>query len=396
MEISMADNPFLKFLFLGISAERRKHAGIIALSVVIVFLLSGFMFVSSSIRHSIMHTLSVEPDFVYQRVRGERVVNVTDESAEKLMEIRGVTKLSPRVYGRYFVEKGGRSFLVIGIDFLDEQSDDRLEKLVSGLDIDSFLEGGRMVVGERVARWLKEHFYGDRFTFITPGGESVVLEVSATFPRESGIFSDDTIVVPIETARKIFAIAQNEASDYTFDVPNDSEWDSVRAKAEAVDYDARVVSRRDSEKIYRKLFNFKEGIFLMLFTVVLTAFAMILYQRYSQIYSSERRHIGLLRALGWSISDVLKLKFMETFFVVSVSFAIGVGMAYIYVFVLGAPVLITIFMGADNGVVDIPLVPVIEPFLLISIFVLYSVPFFASVLIPVWKISVSDPREAMS
>lgn len=113
------------------------------------------------------------------------------------------------------------------------------------------------------------------------------------------------------------------------------------------------------------------------------------------VYSSERRHIGLLRALGWSINDVLKFKFMETFVIVTISFIIGVFVAYMYVFIFGAPYLREVFLGGQNLQNTLIFVPVLDFSVLTSIFLIYALPFIAAVLIPVWRVSVTDPKEAM-
>jgi ABC-type antimicrobial peptide transport system permease subunit len=113
------------------------------------------------------------------------------------------------------------------------------------------------------------------------------------------------------------------------------------------------------------------------------------------VYSSERRQIGLLRALGWSISDVLKLKFYETVIVIVISFVLGVVAAYGFVFILGAPLLREIFLGGANLSNTVQLVPVLDFGVLSTIFLIYAVPFVAAVLIPVWRIAVTDPKEAM-
>ncbi|MEN8727855.1 MAG: FtsX-like permease family protein, partial [Sulfurovum sp.] len=143
------------------------------------------------------------------------------------------------------------------------------------------------------------------------------------------------------------------------------------------------------------LYNYKGGVFLILFLVVLATFTLILYQRYSMVYSTERRHIGLLRALGWSINDVLKLKFMETLVIVLISYILGVFIAYVYVFIAGAPLLKEVFLGGQNLHNTLNFVPVLDFSILTSIFLLYALPFIAAVLIPVWRVSVTDPKEAM-
>jgi len=125
------------------------------------------------------------------------------------------------------------------------------------------------------------------------------------------------------------------------------------------------------------------------------AFVLILYQRFSQVYSGERRYLGILRALGWSIRDVLKLKFFETVAIILTAFITGVVAAYFYVFAWDAPLLRQIFLGSSNLSNHLKLIPVLDFSVLATIFLLYAVPFVAAVLIPVWKIAVTDPKEAM-
>ena len=70
-------------------------------------------------------------------------------------------------------------------------------------------------------------------------------------------------------------------------------------------------------------------------------------------------------------------------------------LAYFYVFVLGAPLLRQIFLGSGSESAGVRLVPVLDFSVLTSIFLLYAVSFIAAVLIPVWRICVTDPKEAM-
>ena len=93
--------------------------------------------------------------------------------------------------------------------------------------------------------------------------------------------------------------------------------------------------------------------------------------------------------------DILKLKFYETLIVVVSSFILGVVLAYLYVFVLDAPLLQQIFLGGANLANSVEFVPTIKFGILGSVFLFFAVPFFAAVLIPVWRIAVTPPKEAM-
>ena len=361
----------------------------------ILFLLSSTLFISSSIRFSLEETLKVQPDFVMSRTQGGTAVPTPVSWSDEVLDIHGISNVTPRVFGRYFFEPKKKSFLVVGVDFFEEQGHENLQKLIDATDIRSFFNGKNMLVGQGVKDYLQAHFYKDSYNFLTPKGAFENVHIFKELPSQSNLIANDIMVMPIDLARKILGYDEDEATDITFDVPNPDEWYMISDKISALHYDLQVINKSDVEKSYENLYNYKGGFFLILFLILLGTFALILYQRYSMVYSSERRQIGLLRALGWSINDVLKLKFMETLLVVLISFVIGVCIAYMYVFVLGAPLLKEIFLGGQNLNNTLTFVPVLDLSVLTSIFLLYALPFIAAVLIPVWRVSVTDPKEAM-
>ena len=391
----MQSSPFFNFLILEFFKEKKKHIGVISISLIILFLLSSVLFISSSIRYSLNKTLISEPDFVVQRIQGGLKVNTPTLWIDNILEVHGVNKVTSRVYGRYFFKPKEKSFLIVGVDFMDEQSHKSLKVMMDDIDLKLFLKSSNMLVGEGVSKYLKSHFYPNGYTFLTPKGTFEKVNLFKVLPQNSNLISNDMIIVPIDMARKILGMEENEVSDIAFNVPNDDEWDNVVDKVSAFYYDLRVVTKEDVKKAYENLYNYKAGVFLILFLIVIVTFVLILYQRYSMVYSSERRHIGLLRALGWSIRDVLKLKFYETMMIVVIAFVLGVTLAYFYVFVLGAPLLKEIFLGGANLHNNVMLVPVLDFGTLSSIFLIYAIPFISAVLIPVWKIAVTDPKEAM-
>jgi len=391
----MKSNAFLHFLTLLLFKQKAKHIGAVLISVIIVFLLSSVLFISSSLQHTLLNTLEEQPDFTISRVQAGKSVNTPEEWIDKVVEINGVTKVASRVYGRYFFAPREESFLVVGVDFFDEQSSKELQSLVKELDLKSFLSMDSMLVGEGVKIFLEEHYYKEYFSFKTPQGNFKKVKIHQTLPSQTNLIANDMIIMPIDLAREIFGLGEDEVTDITFNVPNDAEWDNIIGKLHLLFYDVRVVEKREIKKAYENLYNYKGGLFLILYLVTMVTFMLILYQRYSMVYSTERKEIGILRAVGWSIKDILKLKFYETVVVVFVSFVLGVVLAYLYVFIWDAPLLSQIFLGGANLPNHVVFSPVLEFGLLGSIFLFYAIPFLAAVLIPAWKIAVTPPKEAM-
>lgn len=389
------DNAFFHFLTLLLFKQKGKHIGAVLISVIIIFLLSSVLFISSSLQNTLLDTLEDQSDFTLCRVQAGKAVNTPADWLDKVLEINGVSQVAPRVYGRYFFAPREKSFLVVGVDFFDEQSSKELQSLVKGLDLKSFLSTQSMLVGEGVKSYLSEHYYKEHFTFKTPKGSFKKVNIHQTLPSQANLMANDMIIMPIELAREIFGLKESEVTDITFNVPNDAEWDNIIGKLHLLSYDVRVIEKREMRKAYENLYNYKGGLFLILYLVAMVTFMLILYQRYSMVYSTERKEIGILRAIGWSIKDILKLKFYETLAVVLVSFVLGVALAYLYVFIGDAPLLSQIFLGGANLPNKVVFAPVVEFGLLGSIFLFYAIPFLAAVIIPSWKIAVTPPKEAM-
>ena len=391
----MKNNSFLHFLTLLLFKQKSKHLGAILISVIIIFLLSSVLFISSSLQHTLLGTLDEQPDFTVSRIEAGRAVDTPAEWIDKIVEINGVTKVSGRVYGRYYYAPREKSFLVVGIDFFDEQNSRALQKLLKDFDLKTFLSTPNMLVGEGVKQYLQTHYYKEAFSFKTPEGSFKKVHIYQMLPKQTKLIANDMILMPIDLAREIFGMEEGMVTDVTFNVPNDAEWDNIVAKLHLLFYDVRVVEKREVRKAYENLYNYKGGLFLVLYLITIVTFMLILYQRYSMVYSSERKEIGILRAVGWSIKDILKLKFYETVVVVLISFILGVGLAYFYVFIWNAPLLSQIFLGGANLSNSVQFTPVIHFGILVSIFLFYAVPFLAAVLIPAWKIAVTPPKEAM-
>ena len=391
----MRSNAFVNFLFLLIYRHRVKHSAIFIISTLIVALFSSVMLLSHAIQSEIDLTLAGQPDFIAQKIRSGKAVDTPVEWAEEFSEIRGVKVALPRVFGQYFYEPNGHYFTIVGIDLFDTQTTDALQKLVEGLDVKAFMSQNNMIIGSGVKRFLDQYHYFDHYEFRPPHGNREKVVIFDTFPEESDIVSNDMIIMEIDLAKQILGIDEEMSTDVILYVPNELERDNVMVKMILMHYDIRVIQKNEIEKAYTNLFNYKGGVFLLLYMIVLVTFVLILYQRYSMISSADKKEIGILRAVGWSIKDVIKLKVMESFLVALFAFGFGVFLAYLYVFMFNAPLLGSVFFGYSNLSADIKLGRTIDFGVLSMLFLFFIVPFIAAVLVPVWKIAVVDPVEAM-
>jgi ABC-type lipoprotein release transport system permease subunit len=113
------------------------------------------------------------------------------------------------------------------------------------------------------------------------------------------------------------------------------------------------------------------------------------------ISAIDAKEIAILRSVGWSIQSVIWLKFSENFIVAFYSYLVGVILAYFYVFVLNAPLLRDIFLGYSNLSNDISFSLDIDAKALIVLFLFFVVPFIVAIIIPLWRVSTTEPTEIM-
>ncbi|NPA28348.1 MAG: FtsX-like permease family protein [Epsilonproteobacteria bacterium] len=391
----MRNSLYFYYLTLNLFKDKKKLISTILISSIIIFLLSSIFFIQDSIKASLKSTIKNQPDFIIQKNRGGRQVDLPLDWIDKISQIYGVTSITPRVYGRYYFEDKKKWALIIGVDFLEDISNKELEKIFKDINLKEFIKGSNMIVGSEVYSYLKSHFYNKDYNFLSPNGEFIKVKIYKVLPKELALNYGNVIITSLDLAKKILGVDEDKISDIAINVANKDEWANIEDKLNALFYDILVVSKDDIKRAYDNIFNFKGGIFLSLFLITLTTFMLILYQRYSLVNLDEKKEIAILRSLGWSVKDILKFKLFESLISAIFAFLIGVLSAYIFVFIFNAPILKDIFLGDSNLKNSVIFIRVVDFSTIATIFILFIIPFIASILIPVWKIAISSPKEAL-
>jgi ABC-type lipoprotein release transport system permease subunit len=391
----MKNSVFLNFLFLLLSKHKSKHIAIFIISILIVFLTSSILFLKNSLQKEVNSTLENQSDFVIQKINSGKTQNIPTSWIEDFSSINGVTSVQQRVYGLYYFMPENIYFTIIGIDFFEETTNKNIKELLNILNISDFLSTNSMIIGNGVKKIFDKYHYFDSYDFKLSNKKLETIKIFKDLPKESNIVANDLIIMDINLAKKILNINEDEATDIILNVPNNLERQNVKEQILLEHSNIRVLQKDELKKMYENMFNYKGGIFLILFIVVLFTFILILYQRYSMISSTDKREIGILKAVGWSIKDIIKLKIMENFIVGFMAFIIGVIFAYIFIFILNAPILKNIFIGFSNIQNDFIISSNIEISSLITLFLFFMIPFLSAVLIPVWKVAIIDSTKSM-
>lgn len=384
----MKSSVFINLIFLLLHKQKTKYISIFILATLTIFLLSIVIFIKSSLQNEILKTLESHNDFIIQKEFGGRIFDIENQLEDRLKNIYGVKNITKRVYGRYKFLSEDVYFTIIGVDFSN------LNKELKNLGLQN-ISKDEMIVGFEVDNLLKKYKYTNYYDFFLPNKEIKKVKIAKVLEKESNIISSDIIILDINLARDILGINRDFSTNIAFDVPNELERANIKQKLQRLDLDLNIIQKEDILKKYETIFNYKGGVFLILYLVVLFAFIMILYQRYSQVSINERKQIAIFKAIGYSVRDIIKIKMSENFVIAFVSYLFGVLLAYFFVFILNAPILKNIFIDFSNIKNDFIIYPYIEFSTFVTLFLFFMVLFLSSVLIPVWKISAINPYESL-
>ena len=375
--------------------SRSKNIFILVVFTLLTALLTSVFLITGSIKHELHSTVDALPQITVQKIKAGRHYDIETSIADEIIGITGVSEAIPRVWGYYYFENAGVNFSLVGIDQYEQQYKNSFDAVVKKFDFDALNNKNQMVVGAGVRKVMKKSYYNNYFNFIKPDGSFIKVTLAGVFDGETQLESNDMILMAKETVREIFDIAEEKATDIVVKVPNPEEVPTIASKIKLLYPDTRVISTHDLKVSYQNIFDYKSGIFLALFTVALFTFFMIIYDKASGLSSEEKREIGILKAIGWRVDDVLKEKFYESFILSFLSYITGVLLAFGFVYLFQAPLLREIFVGYSQLKTSFELPFIFDIQTLFLVFFL-SVPIYiAATIIPSWRAATLEVDEVI-
>jgi len=385
----------LNFLLILLLAYKKKHLGIFVISSLLIALVASVVFLSSSIKRDVFSTLENQADFTIQRYEAGKALNAPQAWVDEFLQINGVSSAQGRVYGTHYYEPAETHFMIVGVDFYDSQVVQTLKSLIEGIDVDDFLSRPNMIVGSGVKKFFDEYHYFDNYVFRPPDRSKEKIYIYDKFNDDSDVVSNDMIIMDVNDARKILGLEEGYVTDVILNVPNLQERETVYVKLRIAHFNARIIQKKDIKKEYELLFNYKGGVFLVLYVITLATFLLILYQRHSMIQSVDSKEVAILRTVGWKINEIIWFKLSENLIVALASYLVGIFLAYCFVYVLDAPLLKRVFLGYSNLPNEASFSPNVSSSDLALIFLIFVIPFLLAILIPLWRVSVQEPTEVV-
>ncbi len=334
------------------------------------------------------------PDIVVQRLVGGRPTTLSLEavSQAKLGDIPSVRSVTPRAWGYVFLPSLQGNVTIVGT-----APGAPAISVTSGV-----LENGRdvtrgaheMIVGVELARFLGM-LPGDELGLPSDNPDARPLKLVGTFRSSLDLYTADVIVCDDDDARALLALPKGDATDLAVLLANPAEARVVARTITERMPGARVIERDLLARVHHLAYGRRAGFVLGASIPAILALLVLAWDRASAIGPDERREIAVLKAVGWSTSDVLWAKLFESLLVGASATALGLLLGYAWIFWLGAPGLRPALVGWSVLYPRAALTPAVDVAQLLGVTLAILGPFALLSVVPAWRAATSDPLETM-
>lgn len=365
----------IDFTLAALARRKAKNLGLLIIYTLLVFVLASVALYTHALRTEAQKVLEGSPEIVLQRLVAGRHDLIPPGYLDSIGRIRGVQKIEGRLWGYYYdsVVKANYTFMVPN---------------------DMKIERGEIVVGPALER-SRGLAAGNGISFRAYTGELFTFIVADVLPQTSELVSADLVLMNEEDFRTFFKYPAGHYTDIALSVANPQEVRNVAIKLLTSLPDSRPILRDEVLRTYASIFDWREGLMLALLAAAILAFGIFAWEKAAGLSAEERREIGILKAIGWETSDVIKMKFWEGLLISLTAFFAGYVAAYAHVFYFGASLFEPVLKGWAVLYPRFTLPPHIDGLQIATLFFFTVVPYTAAVLVPIWRAATTDPDTVM-
>ena len=365
----------LDFALASLLRRKGKNLSLLFVYTLVIFVVASLVFFTQALKREAALILVDAPDLVVQRTVAGRNDPIPTAYAERIAAIRGVSAVTPRVWGYYYEQVTGANYTLIST-------------------ADQPPEPGSIRIGSGVAR-TSHISQGDYYSIKDAKGVPTLFLVQQILPAASELVAADLIQMREGELRAVFNFPEGRCSDLAVSVRNKGEIATVASKIVQIYPDARPVLKSEMLRTYDSLFDWRGGMLVVVLGSSLLSFIIFAWDKATGLSAEERREIGILKSIGWETGDVLLLKSWEGVVVSLSAFLVGVTLAYLHVFFFSATLFEPALKGWSVLYPQFRLLPEVDPFQLALLFFLTVGPYTAATVVPSWLAATVDPDAAM-
>jgi len=387
----------LSILAFALKALARRKARALALGGGLAFavaLIAAVIFLTESLRAEAERAHEAQPDIVVQKLVGGRPTTIPAAEAAKLADIPSVRAVIPRVWGYVFLPSLQGNVTIVGTARNVPPPPLSLANGVLAEGRDVAPGAHEMIAGAELARFLGMR-PGDELGLPTSNPDAHALKLVGTFRSSLDLYTADVVICDEEDARALLALPAGDATDLSIALSNPAESRVVARTITERIPGARVIERDLLARVYHLAYGRRAGFVLGAAIPALLALLVLAWDRASGIGPDERKEIAVLKAVGWSTSDVLWAKLFESLLVGASATALGLLLGYAWIFWLGAPGLRPALVGWSVLYPRAALTPAVDVAQLLGISLAVMGPFALLSIVPAWRAATTDPLETM-
>jgi ABC-type lipoprotein release transport system permease subunit len=342
-------------------------------------------------------SLKYAPDITVQGILAGRQTFIERRYAEIVQTIPGVRTVTERIWG--YGNIGNTLLVIVGVDLENSAVDlGAAYPLESGSFLD-FQHNNTVVIGKAVADLIGAKV-GNVLTILTESNQALQYDVVGVFNTESSIYSADMILMNKNDARIFFDVPEDSVTDllvYTKDV------DIMYYEAQ-VNFIARQISELPNVRVVTKdvllkaqetTYGARSGFFSIVWYAVLISVAIVAFNQTVVVGHESKFEVGLLKALGFSTSDVIQIRLIESAILGVIAGSIGLAGGILYDTALNAPILRDFMLGWAVLYPNFVVPTYISAQTILLTYIITTVPLLFATVIPSWLNATVDPDIAM-
>lgn len=378
------------FTLASLTRRKARNLGLLLVFALLVFVLASVMLFTSALRKEATQVLAASPEVLLQRMVAGRHDLIPPGYVERIGRIRGVRKITPRLWGYYYdpVVRANYTFMAVQPE---EENFAPPPLAAPKLDVP---QAGEVVVGAGLARFRGVQA-GNVLSFRSYSGKLFAFRVAGVLADDSELVSADLVLTNEKDFRAFFDYPDGHWTDITLAVANPQEVRTVARKLADALPDSRPILREEVLRTYQSIFDWREGIVLALLSAAILAFSILAWDKASGLSAEEKREIGILKAIGWESGDVIRMKLWEGLLISGAAFLAGYLAAYVHVFHFSAALFEPVLKGWAVLYPRFALTPAIDGLQVATLAFFTVLPYAAAVLVPIWRAAVTDPDAAM-
>jgi ABC-type lipoprotein release transport system permease subunit len=342
-------------------------------------------------------SLKYSPDITVQGISTGRQSFVETSYVGYVQETPGVSAVQERIWG--YGNIGNTLLVIVGVDLSNPSLD---QAQAYPLESGSFLDQqstNTIVIGKGVADLLGAKV-GTILTILSESNEPRRYMVAGVFNSESSIYSADMILMNLDEARVFFSVPDDKVTDllvYVSNIDAATKKSLVNVVAREISDlpNCRVVTKDLLVKAQETTYGDRSGYFSIVWYMVLISVAIVSFNQTVVVGHESKFEVGLLKALGFSTSDIIQVRLVESLILGTIAATIGLTFGVLYDVVLGAPVIKDFMLGWANLYPGFPIPILISFQTVLFTFAVTIVPLLFATVIPSWLNATVDPDIAM-